>query len=706
MQKLFTTAFVKLSLLLLAITALFYNELKAQDYEPLVTRKEIVRDTFFSKYVIEDDFRWLENTESEESKVWKDLQNKAARKYLFKATNKQNASYAMDRFAYSKYDFPIKKGKYYFKKGMLAANGTSVLAVQNDYKDPASILVDPNSISIKDQITLKDYSVSHDSKLLAYTFSRNGSDNEELKVISISSGFHKKDHLTNLKNEGEVQWKGDGFFYSKYTESNKFGPTGSQQVYFHKVEQDQSSDSLIFERNNPDSRFNYITTYDERYFVITDYKPNTKNKNVYYIDYKAEKPAFLPLVINQECEVSILNNYGEKFIAVTDFNAKNGSIVEIDPANPYVWKSIAPAFDDAVLVKTFVQSDRIIALYKSDSHQFLTIYNYQGEILTNIKLPVGASVGGISAGFNDDELLYNYTSYTVPPVVFKLNTRTFEQKLLEETIITFDYKGIEYKAVEYPGKDSVLIPMILVYLKGMKQDGSNPALLKAYGGYGVTENPHFDPGIVYFIKQGGVFAFANIRGGGEKGNDWAEMGRGDNKQTCFDDFIAAAEYLIKEGYTNSAKLASTGSSHGGLVVAAAAVQRPDLFRAVVPVVGPMDMLRFEHFTGGRLHAREYGTTKDSLSFLKLKAFSPYHNIQESVNYPSMLIMTSEYDDRVPPLHSYKFAARLQNRSAQTNPVLLRIEKKSGHYGAATINTYIAEAADMYGFILNELKRDQ
>ena len=285
-----------------------------------------------------------------------------------------------------------------------------------------------------------------------------------------------------------------------------------------------------------------------------------------------------------------------------------------------------------------------------------------------------------------------------------LNIKTYKMELTQKTTVNFDFKKIEYKEVEYPAKDSVMVPMILVYEKGLELNGEHPVILNAYGGFGVVPSPGFDPGIVWFVKQGGVFAFANIRGGGDKGHKWAEDGKGANKQNSFNDFIAAAEYLIKNKYTNPDKLAATGASHGGLVVAAAAVQRPDLFKAVVPEVAPLDMLRFEKFTGGHWYTDEFGTVEDSASFLNLLAYSPYHNISDSINYPAMLVATSENDDRVPPFNSYKFVARLQSRNAQKNPVLLRIEKKSGHNGASTYQSMLKEKADIYGFIMHELMK--
>ena len=380
--------------------------------------------------------------------------------------------------------------------------------------------------------------------------------------------------------------------------------------------------------------------------------------------------------------------------------------MEIDPLNPLKWREIVPEYTESLLMDVIPFADRIVTVYQNDQHPIISVFDYAGNVLDNHKFPVGSSIKGFSGQSTDEELLYSFNSYTIPPVVYKFNIKTFKTELTEQTAVTFDWKTIEYKEVEYMNKDSLMVPMMLVYGKGMKPEGTNPTILEAYGGFGTVERPSFDPGIVYFIKHGGIYAFANIRGGGDKGKEWAKKGRGIYKQNSFYDFISAAEYLIKNKYTSPGKLASTGASNGGLVVAVAAIQRPDLFRAVVPVVAPLDMLRFEKFTVGTMHTNEYGTVKDSLSFTKLLDYSPYHNIKEGVNYPSMLVITSDHDDRVPPFHSYKFVAKLQSRSAQKNPVILKVEKNAGHNGASTLLTDVKEMADIYGFIMYELMKKE
>lgn len=438
-------------------------------------------------------------------------------------------------------------------------------------------------------------------------------------------------------------------------------------------------------------------------FILKETNNQRGTTSIYYIDFESGQKAIMPLITNLNSYVKILDSHNGKIIANTTLGAKNGSIVEIDPAHPTQWKSIVEGFLNAVLTNVIPFIDRLVAVYSSKQHPIITIFDYSGAALHSLELPVGTSVSGFSGESTDEKLLYYFTSYTIPPLVYSLNIKTYKEKHIGKTTITFGYEDIAYKSVEYPSKDGTKVPMLLVYKKGMELNGRNPTVLKAYGGFGVISHAQFDPGVVYFIKKGGVFAFAKIRGGGEKGSDWAIEGRGAKKQNSIDDFIYAAKYLIENKYTNSNHLATLGSSNGGLVVAASAIQKPDLFKAVVMKVAPLDMIRFENFSVGHWHTDEYGTIKDSIGFLNLLSYSPYQNIKEDVNYPAMLVVTSENDDRVPPFHSYKFVARLQNRPVQTNPVLLKVENDAGHYGSFYKSSAIESKADIFGFIVAETK---
>jgi len=692
--------------ILSVLIILFPGFLKSQSLEYPATAVQTVVDTFYNIPVY-DDYRWLENMKDEKTLEWIGQQNALTTKTLRKAVSKFNSNIAIDRYAYVVYDNPKKQRDYYFTYAFYNNVSAPALFYQRSMRENPTILVDPNFISLKDNISIQEYSVSMDSKLLAYQFSRNGSDWGEIKVINLNTEIHLKDHLTNIKFS-DIAWKDDGFYYSRYPEQ-ALDKTSGQEVYFHKIGTDQNNDKLIFKRdNNPDASFSAFTTSDERFLIIKEKDENKGLMNIFYIDFNDTLPAIRPLLtrLKSDENLSIIDNNGDDLIAVSSKGVNNGMVVKISPANPRVWQTIIPEFNSALLLYVKLLDDKIIALYQVNRKQQINFFDYKGNLLHSIQLPFGFSANGFNGEKMDEKLLFSYSGYTQPKIVYILDTKTFDMKPLRSTVVNFDYTQFETKELEYESFDGTKVPLFMIYQKGLNLTNNNPTLLNAYGGFGIIENPGFDPGIVHFLKEGGIFAFANIRGGGDNGKRWALQGKGVNKQNSFNDFIAAAEFLIKNNYSSPDKLAITGASNGGLVVAVAMIQRPDLFKVAVPIVAPLDMIRFENFTIGHFHADEYGTVKDSAGFKSLLSYSPFHNIKDNINYPATLIMTSENDDRVPPLHSYKFAAKLQNRATQTNPVLLRVEKGAGHYGAArSFKSQLKEEADMYDFILYNLMKD-
>lgn len=691
----------KANYVLLFLFSQLANFVFAQHISYPISPVIIVTDTFYGK-VIADEYRWLENTTNVDVIKWIKSENTITDSCLKKASKKIDSYTLIDRYAYAEYSNPKKAGNYYFSYSFYDNVSLPALFCRESPNDDPKLLVDPNFISNKDKISLKNYAVSKNSNLLAYQFSRNGSDFAEIKVISLKTYLHKSDHLTNIKFSG-ISWKDDGFFYSKFLNKG-FEETKNQEVYYHKIGTKQSEDSLIFKRVDIDKSFDVFTTDDERFLLIKETDKRTRVSNIFYIDYHSIEKHLLPLLTRINDNIEILDNVGDDFFAFSFKDANNGRVLKFSLSNPRQWIEVIPEYKKALLLEVKLLNDKIIAKYQTNGKQKVVVFNYKGDVLHSMELPSGYSVKGFNGEKNDKELLFSYNSYIHPPVVYKFNTQSFKTKPLRTTILNFDHLQFETKELEYKSKDGTMVSLFLLYKKGTQLNNENPLLLKAYGGFGSIETPSFDPGLVHFILSGGVFAFAKIRGGGDNGKEWAVNGRGQNKQNSFDDFISAAQYLIDNKYTNSKKLAITGGSNGGLVVCAAMVQHPELFKVAVPVVAPCDMLRFEKFTVGNFHTGEYGSISDSAGFKNLLSYSPLHNIKEHINYPATLIMTSENDDRVPPFHSYKFAAKLQNRKSQINPVLIRIEKNAGHYGAeSSLYKVINEQAEMYDFILYYLK---
>lgn len=683
---------------LLSLMLLFQFYSFGQNYYTVPAKKSPITDYYFGNQIT-DNFRWLEDTKAPEVKDWILEQNELSKKYLKKVSYKTGSYEAVDTYGYTEYDYPVKKGDYYFNLYYTSLISRPSLYFRRQLKENPSLLVGPKEISKEDVINIQNFEISKDSRFLAVKYGRNGSDWSEIKIMNMKTKKLMTDHIKGVKFSN-ISWLEDGFFYSTYEQLNYYGKSLNNKVYYHKLGTKQKDDKLVFAREkNPLTQFEFLTTSDQRYFVIYEMNEEKGKTNIFYIDYHSENKNLNKLFSNIDHSITILDSQGDNFIAKTNKNSESGILISFNKSLPHIWNQITPDISTALLLNYFLFSERIVTIYQSNQQPILIVYDYQGQILYNSKFPLGSTIGGFSGNKTDDELLFYIQSYTIPKAVFKFNVQTFKQKLVKKTKVNFKYEDIVFKNLNFLSRDGVEIPMIIVHRKDIELNGSNPTILKAYGGFGLVSLPSFDPGIVGFVRKKGIFAFANIRGGGDKGPEWAKEGKGMKKQNSFNDFIDAAEFLIEKKYTNSEKLAITGSSNGGLVVAVAAIQRPDLFKVVVPIVAPLDMLRFEQFTIGRFHHDEYGTVKDSIGFRNLYNYSPYHNIKENINYPTMLIITSENDDRVPPFHSYKFTAEMQNRKAQTNPVLLKSEKNAGHYGASNLLSYLKEQASIYGFIM-------
>lgn len=686
-------------LLIVCFSILLIFKSYSQKFEyPPCQKKEVI-DTFFNYFPVKDDYRWLENVENFEVKTWVKEQNKLFNKFIRSGTTKFRCKHDLDRYSCTETNYSAKHGKYYFSYKIRNGHASAGLYFGEKTDEVYDLLVDPNYNTNGKKKNIRGFSVSKDSQKLCYLTSEDGSDWMEARVINLPSGAKNKDLIQGIKYS-TVKWYRDGFFYSKYPFNGKFSTSEGEEVYYHKLGESQSQDKLIFKRKNPNASFSYKVSFNERFFVLEE--EVSDHFNYFFIDYESEQPYLRPLLMKQSEELSFIDSNNGKFIVKTFLNNNCGSVVEIDPYAPYQWREIVPAHSDAILTKTRVKENCILCVFQTDHQPIIKMYDFNGKTLHTKPMPIASSVYGFDGHKNEENLVYYNECYTLPKIQYYFNTNTFETKNGEKTHITYHYKNYEYKLLKYTTKDGTKVPLTLVYKKGLKLDGNNPTLLKTYGGFGSISTPKFDPGIVYFIEQGGLFAYANIRGGGYLGFEWAEAGRRLNKQNSINDFNEAAEFLIAEKYTNPKRLAITGTSHGGLIVTAAAIQRPELYAAVVPIVAVTDMLRFEKFTVGNFHLDEFGTVKDSLDFLNLRQYSPLHNIKKEMNYPAMLVMTSENDDRVPPFHSYKFVAALQNRSSQKNPILMRVEPNAGHGGANSKVTEVDSKSDMFRFIMKVL----
>lgn len=672
---------------------------KAQKLEYPICPKKTVTDTFFNKYEVSENYKWMEDMRSPEVEQWVDLENKLFNKYIRKGTAKYRCKIDIDKYSLVNTNYSVKRGKYYFSKKIRNNQASAGLYISERPDIVDQLLIDPNFNTLNKKNIISGFSVSKDSKKLCYLISSDGSDWMEAKVISLPSGAKKKDHIQGIKHSSIV-WRGDGFYYSKYPNTGKFSVTDGEEVYYHKLGENQNQDQLIFKRKDPKIQFNYNCSSNERFFIIGE---NIAEKfNYFFIDYSSKQPYLRPLLMKQEDEISFIDSNNGKLIVKTFKDNNGGAVIEIDPYHPYQWREIVPGHSDAVLTKCKVKTNSILCLFQTKTQPALKVYDYKGKVLHTQLMPLSSSLDGFNGTKEEEDLIYYNECFTIPKIQYHFNIKNFKTKNGEITNVTFNYKNYEYKILNYPSYDGSIIPLTIIYKKGLKFDGNNPTILKTYGGFGVISKPKFDPGIIYFLEHKGLYVFANVRGGGDLGYEWAEAGKHLNKQNFIDDLHSAAEFLIKEKYTNPSKLAITGASHGGLIVAAAAIQRPDLYGAAVPVVAPTDMLRFEQFTVGNFHTDEFGTVKDSTDFLYLRDYSPLHNIKENINYPAMLVMTSENDDRIPPFHSYKFVAKLQNRKIQTNPILLRVESKAGHNGGGNLLSYIDSKSDMYKFIMKIL----
>ena len=707
---------------------------------------------------VADPYRWLEDVDAPATKSWVEAENRLTDSFLATIPERAAIRNRLTRlWNYARYSAPFKENGRYFYFENTGLQNQSVLFVQDARNAPARVLLDPNTLSSDGTVALSGTAASDDGHLLAYSISTSGSDWQELHVRDVDTGRDLADTVKWVKFSG-ISWTHDnrGFFYSRYdepTSGNKMtNANRNHKLYYHRVGQPQSRDELVYDRpDQPDWLFDGTVTDDGQYLIITVSQGTDVRSRIYFIDLdnpgkpRIDNPV-VRLIDKLDAEYSFVGNRATNFYVRTDRNAPKGRIVAISIDNPREerWNTVVPENKDA-LVSATMAGDEIVANYLQDAHSSVrfftasrdsrpdprnrprpedrrnpgTIYDdtstapivareraqqvgggfaYQGEL----QLPAMGTVGDIQGRQGDDELFYSFTSFLYPTTVYRYDLKTRRNETFRAPTVAFDASPYETKQVFYTSKDGTRVPMFITAKKGIKLDGNNPTLLYAYGGFNISETPTFSAANIAWLEMGGIYALANLRGGGEYGKDWHEGGMLAKKQNVFDDFIAAAQYLISQKYTSTPKLAIRGGSNGGLLVGAVMTQRPDLFGVALPEVGVMDMLRFQKFTIGWAWTSDYGSSDDPEQFKYLRAYSPLQNIKPGTCYPPTLAFTADHDDRVVPGHTFKFVATMQAAQACPNPILVRIETKAGHGAGKPTTKLIDETADRFAFLVREL----
>ena len=664
------------------------------------TKKVDTVDTYFGTE-IKDPYRWLEDDKSEETAAWVQAQNDVTFGYLdkipFRGQIKQRLE---DLWNYEKIGAPFIEGDYTFYYKNNGLQNQSVL-YRKDKDGKEEVFLDPNTFSADGTTSLAGMAFSKDSKTLAYAISEGGSDWRKVIIIDVASKEIKEDTLIDIKFSG-LSWKGnEGFYYSSYDKpkgSELSAMTDQHKLYYHKLGTPQKEDKVVF---GLDQKRRYVggsVTEDDKYLVITA-ATSTYGNELYIKDLTNPNSKIVTLVNNFDNEYSVIENDGDKLFIVTDKDAPNSKIVTADAKNPSApWVDFIAETENVLSPST--GSGYFFAHYMKDAISQVKQYDYSGKLVREIELPGVGTVGGFGGKKEDTTLYFTFTNYITAGTIYSYEPKEGKTEVYEKSKAKFNSDDYESKQVFYTSKDGTKVPMIISYKKGIKLDGKNPTMLYGYGGFNVSLTPSFSIANAVWMENGGVYAVPNLRGGGEYGKKWHVAGTQMQKQNVFDDFIAAGEYLIKEGYTSSDYLAIRGGSNGGLLVGACMTQRPELFQVALPAVGVLDMLRYHTFTAGAGWAYDYGTAEQSKEmFDYLLKYSPVHNVKAGVEYPATMITTADHDDRVVPAHSFKFAAELQEKQTGTNPVLIRIDVNAGHGAGKPLSKTIEENADIQAFTL-------
>lgn len=703
MKKLITGAF--------AVTILFScskSERIALNY-PETKKVDTVTNYFGTE--VKDPYRWLEDDRSEETGQWVKAQNEVTFSYLENIPyRKQLNERLTELWNYEKLGAPFIEGDYiYFSKNDGLQNQYVIYRKKTEDAKP-EVFLDPNKFSEDGTTSLGGLSFSEDGSKAAYAISEGGSDWRKILVMDAETRKITEDTIVDVKFSG-ISWKGnEGFYYSSYEKpegSELSAKTDQHRLFYHKLGTKQSEDKVVF-GDTPEQKHRYVgggVSEDNRYLFISA-RNSTSGGKLYLMDLTKPGSELVTVLDHENSDTGVLDNDGSKLFLVTNLNAPNRRVVTVDASNPSPsnWKDLIPETENVLNPST--GGGYIFANYMVDAVSQVKQYDFDGKLVRNVDLPGVGTAGGFGAKKEDDVLYYSFTNYVTPGTIYKYEIEGGKSELYNKPNINFNPDNYESKQVFFTSKDGTKVPMIITYKKGMELNGKNPTILYGYGGFNISLTPSFSTANAVWMEQGGIYAVPNLRGGGEYGKAWHDAGTKMNKQNVFDDFIAAAEYLIRENYTSSDYLAVRGGSNGGLLVGAVMTQRPELMKVALPAVGVMDMLRYHTFTAGAGWAYDYGTADDSKEMFEyLRNYSPVHNIKEGVEYPATMVTTGDHDDRVVPAHSFKFAAELQEKQAGYNPTLIRIETKAGHGAGKPTSMIIDEYADIFSFTLYNMGYD-
>ena len=667
------------------------------------TRKDDVVDSYFGTQVA-DPYRWLEDDRSEETEAWVKAQNQVTFSYLDQIPYRDSLKERLETlWNYEKVGSPFKEGGYtYFYRNDGLQNQYVVWRKKGDGE--AEVFLDPNTFSADGTTSLSTLKFSKDGSIAAYSVSEGGSDWRKIYIIDAETKEVLEEPLVDVKFSG-ISWKGnEGFYYSSYDKpegSELSAKTDQHKLYYHKLGQAQAEDALVFGGTDEQKR-RYVSGYvteDDRYLVISG-SVSTSGNDLFIRDLSVADAPLVPVLTDFDSDTYVIENQGSKLFLVTNRDAPNKKIVTVDAAKPAPenWQDFIPETDNVLTAST--GGGYFFAEYMVDALSRVYQYDYNGKRVREIALPGPGSVSSPSGKREDKTLYYSFTNYKTPSTIFAFDVEKGVSDIYRESGAKFDPAGYESKQVFFTSKDGTKVPMMITYKKGLELNGKNPTILYGYGGFNVSLTPSFSIANAVWLELGGVYAVPNLRGGGEYGKRWHNAGTKLQKQNVFDDFIAAGEYLIEQGYTSSDYLAIRGGSNGGLLVGAVMTQRPDLVKVALPAVGVMDMLRYHTFTAGAGWAYDYGTAEQSEEMFEyLKGYSPVHNVKTGVNYPATLVTTADHDDRVVPAHSFKFAAELQDKQQGVAPTLIRIETNAGHGAGTPVSKTIEQYADIFGFTL-------